>query len=939
MTAKRRVAGMLGVLLATTLSFAMPLWSQTTGSVEGRVADESEGVLPGVSVEATSAALQGSRQAITDAQGGYRLNLLPPGDYTIAFTLDGFAKQTSRVTVSLGKGSALNITLRAAAAESITVVAEAPVIDSRSASIAQNLSTRQINNLPTGRNYSSVVQVVPGTSSDANSENKDQSSISVYGSSGAENSFFIDGVNTTGVEYGFQGKNLNFEFVQEIDVKTGGYEAEYGKSTGGIINVITKSGGNAFKGDVFGYLDNDSLQAPAKSVSSTGGTVTGFTRKDYGLDLGGYFVKDKLWFFGAYDKVKNDTTSVLASGPLAGNKTKSPTDRDLGAAKLTWNVAQNHSLIGSFFQDPRTDGGAIVDADHSLNGEPATYLGEAKSGGRDYALRYDGLVGSSWSLSAQVARHEEKNEIGSATSGGGAIQFRDLAADSFQTGGFGLTQSKQFKRDFFGASATRFLTQHEIKFGVDHEVEKADVIKFMSGGQRVDILQNDVEPGRLIYDHFYWTTPTATVDNAPTSQLNGSPKHKNTAAFVQDRWSIGSGFLLSYGVRWDRQEIFDRFGAKVIDLKKDFAPRLGFTWDASGDGKSRLYGSYGKYFEQIPMDLVIRSFMQERQAHIINFNPTSLVPSDQAAEESGNTSRILGGFSEPADPNLRNQYISEYLLGYDREVMPDVALGVKLIHRSYDEVIEDFTCSFDGDYCIGNPGKGIMKELITLDYSGTRPAIKPKRVYNGLQLDATKRFSNNWQGMASYLYSKLDGNYDGEYAPFTNVGADPNISAAYDYFDFFTNGSDLSKITNTGPLSNDRRHQLKASGVYMTPIKLSIGVSAYWRSGLPLTRYGYSDAYGRYEFFLTKRGAEGRSPDTYETDVHLGYPLKVGPVEINFLADIFNLLDAQRAVIVDQRWGFQESDNASPTPVNPNYGKASLRTGPRTYRLGLRVSF
>ena len=590
MTAKRRVWGMLGVLLATTMSFAMPLWSQTTGSVEGRVADESEGVLPGVSVEATSTALQGTRQAVTDTQGGYRLNLLPPGDYTITFTLEGFAKQTSSVTVSLGKGSALNITLRAAAAESITVTAEAPVIDSRSASIAQNLSTRQINNLPSGRNYSSVVQVVQ-TSSDANAENKDQSPISVYGSSGAENSFFIDGVNTTGVEYGFQGKNLNFEFIQEIDVKTGGYEAEYGKSTGGIINVITKSGGNAFKGDVFGYLDNDSLQATAKPVSSTGGTVSGFTRKDYGLDLGGYIVKDKLWFFGAYDRVKNETTSVLASGPLAGNSSKSPTDRDLGAAKLTWNVAQNHALVGSFFRSPRTVGDTSVVADKSLNGEPETYLGEAKSGGRDYAVRYDGLVGSSWSLSAQVARHEEKNEIGSAASGGSAIQFRDLAADSFQTGGFGLTQSKQFKRDFFGGSATKFLTQHEIKFGVDHEEEKADVIKFMSGGQRVDILQNDVEPGRLIYDHFYWTTPTATllpVPNVPTSELNGSPKHKNTAAFVQDRWSIGSGFLLSYGVRWDRQEIFDRFGAKVIDLKKDFAPRLGFTWDPTKDGKSRV---------------------------------------------------------------------------------------------------------------------------------------------------------------------------------------------------------------------------------------------------------------------------------------------------------------------------------------------------------------
>src|SRR5206468_6204448 len=211
----------------------------------------------------------------------------------------------------------------------------------------------------------------------------------------------------------------------------------------------------------------------------------------------------------------------------------------------------------------------------------------------------------------------------------------------------------------------------------------------------------------------------------------------------------------------------------------------------------------------------------------------------------------------------------------------------------------------DGTYCIGNPGRGIMKEIFTLDYSRTLPAPKPKRTYKGVQLDATKRFSSNWQAIASYIYSKLDGNYDGEVAPFTNVGADPNISAAYDYYDFFTNGSDLSKITNRGPLSNDRRNQFKVSGVYNTPWSLSVGLAAYWRSGTPLTRYGYSDAYGRYEFFLTERGAEGRTPDNYDVDLHLGYPLAVGPVTVNFLADVFSVFDLQQAVLLDERWGFQ----------------------------------
>ncbi|MGH9419849.1 MAG: hypothetical protein ACRD3J_07750, partial [Thermoanaerobaculia bacterium] len=252
---------------------------------------------------------------------------------------------------------------------------------------------------------------------------------------------------------------------------------------------------------------------------------------------------------------------------------------------------------------------------------------------------------------------------------------------------------------------------------------------------------------------------------------------------------------------------------------------------------------------------------------------------------------------------------------------------------------EDFLCIDDGTYCIGNPGEGIMKQIFTLDYSQQFDAPKPKRTYKGIQLDATKAFSNNWQAMASYVYSRLEGNYDGEYAPFTNIGADPNISAAYDYYDFFTNGSDLTKITNNGPLSNDRRHQFKASGTYNTPWSLSLGVSAYWRSGTPITRYGYSDAYRRYEFFLTSRGGEGRTPSNYDADVHLGYPIAVGRSHLNILLDVFNVLNTQRAILVDQRYGFQESDNALAKSANPGYLKPILRTPATLARLGMRWSF
>jgi hypothetical protein len=274
--------------LAVFLGWVASASAQTTGGIVGRVVDEDGGGLPGVTVEAKSPSLQGLRAATTDADGTYRLTLLSPGEYTVTFSLTGFATDTKNaVTVNLGRDTTLNTAMRAAAAEEITVFGEAPVIDSNSTALGVNLSTRAIESLPSGRNYTSIVQVTPGISSDANPENQGQSTITIYGSSGAENSYYIDGVNTTGVEYGFQGKELNFEFIQAIDVKTGGYEAEYGRSTGGVINVITKSGGNEFHGDVFGYYDNDSLQSSPDDIVSTGGVLQGYTKKDYGFDLGG----------------------------------------------------------------------------------------------------------------------------------------------------------------------------------------------------------------------------------------------------------------------------------------------------------------------------------------------------------------------------------------------------------------------------------------------------------------------------------------------------------------------------------------------------------------------------------------------------------------------------------------------------------------------------
>ena len=528
-----------GLILVLFCLSAVPVFAQTTGGILGKVTDTSGAALPGVTVEAKSRALQGTRTAVSESDGAYRFALLPPGEYAVRLQSQRLrAGDAHNVVVALGKDSTLDVTLRlASVTEEVTVSAEAPVLDTTSTTLGTNLSTRAIETLPTGRNYASIVQVAPGVSSDANPSNGTQSTISVYGSSGAENAFYIDGVNTTNMEYGFQGKELNFEFISEVDVKTGGYEAEFGRSTGGIINVITKSGGNQFNGDVFGYHDSDSLQSNADAVVSTSGTQAGFTRSDYGADVGGFIMRDRLWFFAAYDGVRNSVENSLPEGPRAGSVVSSKSRRNLGSGKLTYNlgaepVAGRNVPSGSarrHRRDQRRQPHAQRRSEH-VPRTPGLRRTRLRAALRRIVLRRSG---SSPARSRVIAKRTPSVRRRAA---GNAIEYprrverllpdRRLRPHSGQELSIASTTRRRSRTS---------LTGHEIKGGLEYEQASADVTKRMSGGQQVDVFANPVNPAKPIYSHFYWTTPDATVANAPLSQLVSSPEHKR-----HDRVSAGS---------------------------------------------------------------------------------------------------------------------------------------------------------------------------------------------------------------------------------------------------------------------------------------------------------------------------------------------------------------------------------------------------------------
>src|SRR5438105_14045397 len=250
------------LLILAVLSLTVPsALAQTTGTVEGTINDQSGAPLPGVTVELSSPALQGTRTAVTSADGRYRFPSVPPGAYKVTADLAGFGKVQKNASVTLDATATVNMQLSLSTTAEVTVSGEAPLVDVTQTTTGTNYSAQVIKQLPVDRNYAEIVKSQPGVQTDFGETQGRSLALSIYGSTSAENLFLIDGVNTTNVIKGFQGKDINTEFVQEVEVKTGGYQAEYGRNTGGVINVVTKSGGNEFHGDVFGYYNRTSWRA------------------------------------------------------------------------------------------------------------------------------------------------------------------------------------------------------------------------------------------------------------------------------------------------------------------------------------------------------------------------------------------------------------------------------------------------------------------------------------------------------------------------------------------------------------------------------------------------------------------------------------------------------------------------------------------------------
>lgn len=1054
------------LLLVPTSSFAQ---TSSTGTIEGTVTDSTGAVVPGVAVLVSGQNLIRPQSATTNDDGNYRVSNLPPGNYTVVVeAIRGFGRyEQNNVEVNLSKSSGVNVTLQVAGSGATVDVVAGANIDQTSNTRGTNVTTDQFTNFPTQRTVQSIYTIAPSVARsglrDASGRDRDPS---VAGSSGPENNYILDGVNTTDPAFGGSGANLPFEFVQEVEVKTGAYGAEYGHSTGGIFNVITKSGSNQFRGDAFIFYTGKSFVRDTKNFPFTGSAPNGFSEYDAGFDIGGPIIKDKLWFFGAFNPQRRQNYFLTQTFRReVSNKITTP----FYSGKITYGINDHNTFNFSTFGDFTKQKGFLF-GNTGFGSDINSYIGTQETGGTNYAFRLNSTFNQNFVAEFSVGLHLQRNNIipsgdqlttPSVTDNfailgsngnvvtptqtgvltqtipnpdptlaniltGTSVGFVDYVfapggtlQRSFRRGGFDSYQNTTRNRYELAARFQNIVRQHTIKYGFEAFRNKYDQDQQLTGptttfanplnvasSTGTGSSDNTVNGFRVTNNFSVCTTrsisgvgtvvcPSATAANIfnslpvasrpvgftanaitgtiTTAEANSNPflvrtstrvrdfeLHAQTRSdvesfYVQDDIKVNPTVQVNIGARWDYQQAYGNGGVKYLSLNHfidNLQPRLGFIYDPTGKGKAKISANYARYLETpIPLDINVRAGSDTAQTDR-NFNVNRLNAPSNATIATGFSTRNLGSEHTPIDPDLKPQTVNEYNLGFEYEASRDLVVGVRGIYRNQATVIEDGSFNDGDSYFLFNPGESLTERTACAGPSGCFGHAR--RYYRAVEFTATRRFNNNFSFITSYVRSSLTGNYEGLFRN-DNGQSDPNITSLFDL---------VSLLNNTyGRLPNDRPNQFKFNGTYVTPFKLVVSGNFYIQSGAPFNQLVPHPVYGNNEGFQVPRGTaiipdvaatgvingnqgiasavgKNRSPTTFNLDMGFYYPIKFSETrELRFTADIFNVLNRQRAITLDQTYTITSGVTGVPNVLNPFYGAGTVFQFPTSLRLGAKFRF
>ncbi len=856
--------------------------TNTAGAVTGSAAT-------GDTITVTNPATGFSRTITVDGSGTYRFSQLPTGQYQVS--RNGGAPRAVNVNVGTSANVDFVTSSGTATLDTVTVIGTGAVnpIDVSSVESTTILTAEQVAKIPVPRNITSVALLAPGTVRGA--ANAGFGNLPSFGgSSVAENQFYVNGFNITNTFKNLAFAQIPFEGIAESQVKTGGYGAEFGRSTGGVINLITKRGTNEFHAGGNIFWSPASLQETSPDLFYNNGLWVSNNSRDKGWEAtasiwaSGALIKDRLFAYGLIQYGK--TASEAYTSRFGSVNLDSSSKRPQYLAKVDWQITDNHSLEMTAFSDKREFSDDYYTATFpnlTANSDPTsvngTYQGTDfnEAGGSSYVFKYTGYITDNFTLSALYGHGEfSRSNYGVAANGNvqeysgnltGPVAGCPIISDTRRGVSTGVIPAIK------GCSFINFLGRRDAQdvrdqYRIDAEWQLGDhLVRFGYDADKFRSLDGTAYSGGAVYTYQTTGTVAAPVQRVRyRSFRSGANVGVDQQAFyIEDSWSVTDNFVAYLGLRWDTFENLNGEGETYVKIKNQLAPRLGFSWDVFGDSTFKVFGNAGRYALPLTAGVATRaasaSLFEEIYYSYTGVDaatgvPTGLVRINNPSTGSTATRFLNGENGEPkfaagyAIKNLSPMYQDEYILGFQKQLTENFSLGVRGIHRDLKAAIDD-SCDYatlfnyvtgNGpgekfNYCfLFNPGKDAV---VFADFNGDGTAeevtipgallsTKAKRYYTALEFFA----QGNWDRFfmqGSYTFARAIGDTEGGVRS-DNGQADTGTTSDYDYL--------ATQIGAYGYGPNDRRHSLKLFGNFDLTEEWSVGANLLVQSGRPISCIG-----------------------------------------------------------------------------------------------------
>lgn len=972
-------AGAVGVALVATPAAAQDVAAST---LSGTVVNESGEPVAGATVVVDSLGRGFSRSTTTNDNGTFTLPQMPIGDYNVTISASGLpTTRSENVGLALG-GSAYTFEMAsAAAAGGEIVVTGAPQrqVDFSGTATGIVFDVQDTaERIPVARSIEAIQLLTPGVTAGDSAFG----GVSIAGSSVAENIYYINGMNITNFRTFVGGTTVPFEFYDQVQVKTGGYQAEFGRNTGGAVIALTRSGTNTFHGGFNFYYSPDSLREDAPNTYAQLNEFDKRTQIEGNIWASGPIIKDRLHFFAFYNP-RNFKTSDTA---IDGTVTESLINDPFYGGKLDLNLFDGHRIEATYFSDDQNE-------KEATDGSPTTNF----SGGENYILKYTGSFTDWFTLSALYGKSKfNQTSAGADDVVPYVLDGRSGPLNYVAGNPNGLIETGRDERENFRIDAYlnfSLLGEHTLQAGWDLEKLQAENVSQYSGG---------------IYNRFYRAGGSGALGGLiPANQdyvrvrtlfSGGSFKSENTAFYIQDSWDVTDQLNLSLGLRNDKFVNFNGIGEKFTELKNQWAPRIGVNFDPTGDKTARISAFYGRYYLPVAANTNIRLAGNEEFIEKFYTLPVGAggVYSGSLTNPTLGTlvrTNVLSAGGVPAastliSKNLKPQFLDEFILGGEYTFANRMRMSVNLTYRKLGAVLEDV--DFDGSgtygsligafcatqtltfcnatttptgvggsgYILMNPGSDLIVDVESANGAINEITIpnsfiklpKARREYWAAEFKLERPFDGTWGLTGSYVWSSSKGNYEGGVKS-DNGQDDTGLTQDFDEIGW-ADGSD-------GYLPNHRAHTFKVFGNWAPTERWNIGFNALLQSpryfgcigSYPvgdgratntLASSWYCNSQitaGNVQGTLNKpvgRGNVFKSEWNKRIDLSFAYTIPMESIGggITLRTDIFNVFNFASKLDFNE---FGDRDDVA--DVNPNYRKVTGFQTPRSVRFSISANF